>query len=96
MMTAQGLLALPKQFYPVFDVCHILLCVLTVRKEAGKAFAHDHPAAALVSCLVSSFAGSLLANPLLGMPVIAIMIRTYEVGLWAYQTMTSQLATEKT
>ena len=65
-ITAQELLALPKTFYPLFDLCHVLLCVLTVRKEAGKAFAHEHPAAALLSCVVSSFAGSLLANPLLG------------------------------
>ena len=65
-ITAQELLALPKAFYPLFDLCHILLCVLTVRKEAGKAFAHSNPTSALLSCIVSSFAGSLLANPLMG------------------------------
>ncbi len=31
LLTADGLLALPKAFYPWFDVVHILLCVLTVR-----------------------------------------------------------------
>ena len=65
-MTATELIALPKKFYPIFDVCHILLCVLTVRKEAGKSFGHAHPFATWLSCIVSSFAGSLLANPLLG------------------------------
>ncbi len=58
--------SLPGLYYPLFDVCHILLCVLTVRKEAGRGFAFKHPTATLVSCLVSSFAGSLLVNPLLG------------------------------
>ncbi len=35
-LTADSLLSLPKLFYPWFDVCHILLCVLTVRKECGR------------------------------------------------------------
>ncbi len=65
-LTADSLLHLPKQFYPWFDVCHILLCVLTVRKECQLKFAREHPAATLLSCIVSSFAGSLLANPLMG------------------------------
>jgi hypothetical protein len=58
--------SLPGLYYPLFDVCHVLLCVLTVRKEAGRDFAFRHPTATLVSCVVSSFAGSLLVNPLVG------------------------------
>ena len=65
-LTANELLALPKKYYPLFDLCHILLCILTVRKEAGKEFAHRNPFSTWLSCIVSSFAGSLLCNPLLG------------------------------
>ena len=35
-------------------------------QECGREFAFRHPTAALVSCAVSSFAGSLLCYPLLG------------------------------
>jgi len=66
LLTAEGLIALPKQFYPYFDICHIILCVLSIRKEAGRASAIEKPSATLVSAAISSFAGSLLANPLLG------------------------------
>ena len=58
--------SLPAKFYPLFDCCHIVLCVLAVRKEAGRKFGWNHPLATWLSCVVSSFAGSLLANPLLG------------------------------
>lgn len=84
VLTASNVISWPKTFYPWFDVCHILLCVLTVRKEAGKQFAHDHPVATWVSCIISSFAGSLLANPLLGifsasekLPCRRMNFRTY-------------------
>lgn len=76
-VSAQDLLSLPQSFYPLFDVCHILLCVVAVRKEAGKAFAHAHPAAALLSCVVSSFAGSLLANPLMGEKTRVCLLRRF-------------------
>ncbi len=70
-LTASELMGLPKKYYPIFDLCHILLCVLTVRKEAGKDFAHKHPFSCWLSCLVSSFAGSILCGPLLGKPMFA-------------------------
>ena len=39
---------------------------LFFRKEAGRDFAWNRPIAGWVCCIVSSFAGSLIANPLLG------------------------------
>lgn len=57
---------LPEDYYPWFDICHIILCVLSVRKESGRSFAWNHPVAAWLSCIVASFAGSIICNPLLG------------------------------
>ena len=57
---------LPTDYAPWFDVCHFILCVLAVRKEAGRGFAWSHPFSAWLSCVVASFAGSIVCNPLLG------------------------------
>lgn len=69
-MYAGKLRAFPGEFYPVFDVCHIVLCCLAVRKETGRDFAWDRPIVTWASCMISSFAGSLLVNPLLGKPIL--------------------------
>ena len=74
-LTSESLLSLPKQFYPWFDVCHVLLCVLTVRKECGKRFARDHPAAALLSCVVSSFTFSAHGEVVSKVPSIGFSTR---------------------
>jgi len=68
---ASKLRALPGDSYPVFDVCHIILCCLAVRKETGRDFAWDRPVATWSCCMIASFAGSLIANPLLGKPILA-------------------------
>ena len=65
-MYAQQLKSLPQDYYPYFDFCHIILCVLAVRKEAGRNFAWSHPVSAWISCVVASFAGSIICGPLLG------------------------------
>ena len=36
------------------------------RKETGRDFAWDRPVVTWASCMIASFAGSLIANPLLG------------------------------
>jgi hypothetical protein len=65
--TSASLKALPAHAYPLFDACHVLLCVLSVRKDVGgRDFALKHPLAVWVACIVASFAGSILANPWLG------------------------------
>ena len=65
-MYSSTLKALPQDYFPLFDVCHIILCVLSVRKEATREFAWKHPFSTWISCLVASFAGSIICNPLLG------------------------------
>ena len=70
-MYAQQLKSLPQDYYPYFDFCHIILCVLAVRKEAGRNFAWSHPVSAWISCVVASFAGSIICGPLLGILFIS-------------------------
>ena len=65
-MYSATLKALPQDFFPWFDVCHIILCVLSVRKEASRDFAWRHPFSAWLSCIIASFAGSFICGPLLG------------------------------
>ena len=45
-----------------------------VRKEVGVDFTRSRPFATWLATLSASFAGSLVANPLLGKPVILMMI----------------------
>ena len=75
-MYAQQLKSLPQDYYPYFDFCHIILCVLAVRKEAGRNFAWSHPVSAWISCVVASFAGSIICGPLLGIFFIMYVFHT--------------------
>ena len=65
-LTASELQALPGQFSPWFDLCHYTLAALAVRKEVGVSRARANPLATWLATMSASFAGSLLANPLLG------------------------------
>jgi hypothetical protein len=62
------------KMYPYFDIAHYLLMVATVREELGTGsatFSRRHPLSCWLSSMVVCFAGSFLANFLLGEPVIA-------------------------
>eukprot|EP00093_Oithona_nana_P003934 03934.XXX_53396_54484_1 [CDS] Oithona nana genome sequencing. len=72
-MYANQLKSLPQDYYPWFDTCHVLLCVLAVRKEAGRGFAWTNPFSCWLSCIVASFAGSIICNPLLGKPILGAL-----------------------
>ena len=65
-VSARELQGLPAQFSPWFDLCHYTLAALAVRKEVGVARARTNPLATWLATMSASFAGSLLANPLLG------------------------------
>ena len=80
-MYAQQLKSLPQDYYPYFDFCHIILCVLAVRKEAGRNFAWSHPVSAWISCVVASFAGSIICGPLLGILFISYKSISYSIFL---------------
>ena len=65
-VTASELEGLPGQLSPWFDLCHYTLAALAVRKEVGVTRARANPLATWLATMSASFAGSLLANPLLG------------------------------
>ena len=54
----------------------VIVITITNRKEVGVEFTRSRPLATWLATLSASFAGSLVANPLLGKPVRrAIMMR---------------------
>ena len=64
---------------PLFDLCHYLLAALAVRSEVGQARSRAQPLATWMATMSASFAGSLLANPLMGKPVLAAVSNEYQV-----------------
>merc|ERR1719408_571335 len=60
--------------YPYFDLAHAALCCLAVRDDLANGslpFSRKHPLALWCSTMLVIFAGSILANLLLGEPVLA-------------------------
>jgi len=79
--SASQLQGLPAAWSPWFDVAHFLLSALAVRKEVGKPFSRSNPLATWVATLTASFAGSMVANPLLGKPVFDSLSNEYNLYL---------------
>ena len=62
------------KMYPYFDLAHAALCCLAVRDDLANGslpFSRKHPLALWASSMLVIFAGSILANLLLGEPVLA-------------------------
>merc|ERR1712080_52467 len=62
------------KMYPYFDLAHAALCRLAVRDDLANGslpFSRKHPLALWCSTMLVIFAGSILANLLLGEPVLA-------------------------
>ncbi|XP_068620325.1 trimeric intracellular cation channel type 1B.1 [Battus philenor] len=67
------------KMYPYFDVAHSLLCALAVREDLGsgaQAFSRKHPLACWLSTMLVIFAGGMVANGLLGEPILAPLKNT--------------------
>ncbi|CAH2042224.1 unnamed protein product, partial [Iphiclides podalirius] len=67
------------KMYPYFDVAHSLLCALAVREDLGsgaQAFSRKHPLACWLSTMLVIFAGGMVANALLGEPILAPLKNT--------------------
>lgn len=61
------------KMFPYFDIAHCTLCCLAVRDDLGSgalAFSKKHPLSNWLSSMVSIFAGGMIANLLLGEPVL--------------------------
>jgi len=62
------------KMYPYFDICHYALMCLAVREDTPApgsgptAFSRKHPLSCWLSCMLICFAGSIIANLLLGEP----------------------------
>lgn len=62
------------KMFPYFDIAHSLLCALAVREDLGPgavAFSRKHPLACWLSTMLVIFAGGMVANGLLGEPILA-------------------------
>merc|ERR1719495_415811 len=81
LLSASTLQGLPGLTYPLFDLCHFTLAALAVRKEVGDKFSRSNPVATWLACMTASFAGSMIANPLLGKPILGAISSEYNVLL---------------
>ncbi|XP_070562424.1 trimeric intracellular cation channel type 1B.1-like [Ptychodera flava] len=66
---AQWVVNLP--MFPVFDVAHYILMTLALRQDSGIEFSRRNPLACWLCSMLSCFAGGVLANFLLGLPILA-------------------------
>ena len=80
ILVSSGVIMCPSGAWsPLFDLCHYLLAALAVRSEVGQARSRAQPLATWMATMSASFAGSLLANPLMGKPVLAAVSNEYQV-----------------
>jgi len=80
-LSASQLQSLPSAWSPLFDICHFILAALAVRKEVGLGFSRSNPLATWLATMTASFAGSMIANPLLGKPILGALSNEYNVLL---------------
>lgn len=67
------------KMFPYFDIAHSVLCALAVREDLGpgaQAFSRKHPMSCWLSTMLMVFAGGMLANGLLGEPILAPLKNT--------------------
>jgi len=61
------------KMYPYFELAHAAVCCLVIKEDMGsgaQAFSRKHPLACWFSTMFTIFAGSILANLLLGEPCL--------------------------
>lgn len=67
---------------PYFDIAHSLLAALAVREDLGSGahtFSRKHPFACWLSTMLVTFAGGMVANGLLGEPILAPLKDTQQL-----------------
>lgn len=77
-MDAEAFLDLANQvaklkMYPYFDLAHAVVCCLAIKEDMGSGaiqFSRKHPFSLWIGSMIYIFAGSMLANGLLGEPVL--------------------------
>ncbi|RWS27278.1 trimeric intracellular cation channel type A-like protein [Leptotrombidium deliense] len=61
------------KMFPYFEIAHCVISCLYMREDLGQGshpFSRKHPFACWISCMVSIFSGAILANLLLGEPIL--------------------------
>ncbi|XP_004520900.1 trimeric intracellular cation channel type 1B.1 [Ceratitis capitata] len=67
------------KMFPYFDIAHSLLAALAVREDLGsnaQSFSRKHPLACWLSTMLVIFSGGMVANALLGEPILAPLKNT--------------------
>lgn len=70
------------KMFPYFDIANSLLAALAVREDLGtgaQTFSRKHPLACWLSTMLVTFAGSMVANGLLGEPILAPLKETQQL-----------------
>lgn len=70
------------KMFPYFDIAHSLLAALAVREDLGSGaltFSRKHPLACWLSTMLVTFAGGMVANGLLGEPILAPLKDTQQL-----------------
>ncbi|XP_077981756.1 trimeric intracellular cation channel type 1B.1-like [Glandiceps talaboti] len=67
--------------FPLFDTAHFILMTAAVRQDAGIEFSRRNPLSCWLCCMLSCFAGGVLANFLLGAPILNAFENQQAVGL---------------
>lgn len=88
-MDPEGFLDLANQvtklkMFPYFDIAHSAITCLYVREDLAQGalpFSRKHPLACWLSSMVSIFAGGLLANAILGEPVMGVFKTNQQILL---------------
>ncbi|XP_033636462.1 trimeric intracellular cation channel type 1B.2-like [Asterias rubens] len=70
--------------YPLFELSHYILMILAVRSDfrnGSKHLAQTNPLVCWFCSMLSSFAGTFMANFLLGQPILAPFSNQFNIGL---------------
>nr|ACO10506.1 Trimeric intracellular cation channel type B [Caligus rogercresseyi] len=72
------------KMYPLFDLAHSVSCLLAIREELGSegiSYSRKHPLSCWITSMLMIFAGSVLANFLLGEPMLTPLKNNNQVLL---------------
>ncbi|XP_071485583.1 trimeric intracellular cation channel type 1B.1-like [Diadema antillarum] len=70
--------------FPVFDIAHYIMMIVALRKDTGDGFlslAENNPLACWLCSMLSSFAGYILSNALLGQSLVAPFAYHMKIGI---------------
>lgn len=77
------------EMFPYFEISHVIICCMHIKSDFGQGinekgallFSRKHPLACWLSCMFSTFSGTILANFFLNEPVVGAFKDTQQVIL---------------